>query len=505
MLDTKNQKKNYTFALALIVILAFILRCYRANVADLYADEAFSYFISLTGIKNILNAIHSYDSHPPAFYFFLYYWTKLGNSTLFLRIPGIILGSLSIVGVYLLGKELINKETGLIVAFMTAVSVSHVYMCREIRMYVYLSFFVIFGFYFFVKLFDKGQESRVKSQASPSTALPLYRFTAYLYWILYTICMVASWYLHYFGIIVAISQNIIVLLFWKRINIKYWIFSQAAIVTCYLPWFSYFFIHVFERGLAGEILYYTWYNKIMLLLLKSFTSTYIIYPKSPLFSFFVLAAILISMFFSIVAYCQKNRFFLAVIFIGFFTQLVFCLFNFFQKTEGIFSYRYFFYILPFYFFIVAGAFMAENKSKKYLMGFIILLFLIFNLNGLHNMYYVKEYTAQRWREAANNVRQYYKEKDCIIVQGRYQSFAFNYCFKRKHKEYYLFGNELEKLKNISQKHQRIWLVMSYVWQDDPKCKVYNWLLKNRKLKLSAKYGNVIQPEYDVYLMLFERK
>ena len=520
-----ENKKDYTFLLILIVILAFILRYYKADTASLWADDAFSYYLSLQNITGILKYLYTFDAHPPLFYFFLHFWVKLGQNPLFLRMPGIIIGSLSIFGVYLLCKELLNKKFAIIAAFFTALSVSHVYMCREIRMYPYLSFFIIFAFYFFTKLFARGQASELRfdgtnrncetcplsesaggglAHEQTITALPPYRSTPYIYWILYTLCMVISWYLHYFGIIAMISQNIIVLLFRKKINIKYWLYSQIAVLICYAPWFKYLFYQLFSSRGPTEA-GFTW-KHIFLMFDYFFTSIFISYPakNAQVFIYAIFALCVIILIFSLINN-HKNKFFIAVSFFGFYTQFVILYAKSILTQNSMFQLRYFYYILPLYFMIIIGSFLNKEKFKPLMAAVIIPLFLFFNFMGLYNYYNVKEFTIQRWDEGARYMEQYYDKNDGIIVQNLFQTFPFNYYFKPKHKEYYVTKDSASRQLSVAmEKHKRIWLVKSFAYYEDPNNVVERCLLNDYKFVRGARFSNYIQPDADITVALFEK-
>jgi len=522
-LKEKNGKKNYIFLLVLILILAFILRYYKANAVNIWVDDAFSYFLSLESVSRILKTLYYTDAHPPLSYFFFHFWVKLGQNLLFLRFPGILMGTLSIIGVYLLGKELISEKAGIIAAFMTAVSAAHIFMCWQIRMYPYLSFFIIFAFYFFTKLFARGRASELRFDGTNrnSETCPLsesasgglahkhssneQRATSNgIYWLLYTLFMVISWYLHYFAIFITIAHNIIVILFYRRINIKYWIYSQLAIVICYLPWFKYLFFQLFTNRGPQETAF-SWH---FILMVYMFFTTHIIYIPGKYYYYFSVPMCSLLVLLSVMAVInnRKDRFMLAVVFIGFYAQFFMLYFKSLLTAQSVFQERYFQYILPLYFLTIIASFVNKEKIKTFLATIVILCFLIFNASALYNMYYVKSFGIQRWTEATDYIKKDYRNTDGIIIQSSYQAFPFNYYFTNCHKEYYVPGRDTKKLKYILKNHKRVWMIMSFAWQDDPNNDATKWLAANCKTIQTIRFKSFLENESaDIIIWLFERK
>lgn len=225
---------------------------------------------------------------------------------------------------------------------------------------------------------------------------------------------------------------------------------------------------------------------------------------TPVFFWLIFAAILLILTLSIVNN-YENKFFLAVAFIGFFTPIVILFFKSLLTANSAFQERYFHYILPLYFIIVVSSFLNRKNLKIFTAAVVLIFFLSFNATALYNMYYVKGFSSQRWSEAASYLSQHYKSGDGIIVQSGFQAFAFRYYFREKHKEYYLTGNQLRALKEITGKHKRIWMVTSYAWQEDPQGMALQWFYKNWEFERFALFRNFIQSDADVTVILFSKK
>ena len=78
----------------LVLLLAFLLRLWKASGTFLNLDEAMHF---LAANKSSLAEAHQTSltlAHPPLLILFLHVWRKLGTSELFLRLPSVIAGTI---------------------------------------------------------------------------------------------------------------------------------------------------------------------------------------------------------------------------------------------------------------------------------------------------------------------------------------------------------------------------------------------------------------------------
>src|SRR3989344_8853773 len=115
--------------LALITFFAFILRLIGSN-QSFWLDEGASISIAQLPLANILSAAGS-DFHPPLFYLLLHFWLPLADKSEWLiRLPNIVLGSLTIPAFYFLLKAFFSKDKNnlpLIASFLFAINPLHIY------------------------------------------------------------------------------------------------------------------------------------------------------------------------------------------------------------------------------------------------------------------------------------------------------------------------------------------------------------------------------------------
>lgn len=152
----------------IIILLAGFLRLYKLDKfpIGLNADEAAigynAYSLILTG-KDEHGAtwpIHfkSFADYKPGGYFYLVLPLVkiLGLNEWAVRLPSALLGVLSVLGVFLLVKELFNEEKlALISALFLAISPWHIHFSRGGWETNVASTFILFGLYFFLKALKK--------------------------------------------------------------------------------------------------------------------------------------------------------------------------------------------------------------------------------------------------------------------------------------------------------------------------------------------------------------
>lgn len=136
----------------IILILALGLRLIGIN-QSLWLDEAISANVAKMPIGDIVKNFSLGDFHPPLYYWFLELWTKIGGSNVvWLRFSSILFSLVTIYFVYLIGKKIKNKNTGLLTALILTVNPLFVYYSQELRMYSMATMWLIIGFYYFVKI-----------------------------------------------------------------------------------------------------------------------------------------------------------------------------------------------------------------------------------------------------------------------------------------------------------------------------------------------------------------
>lgn len=172
-----RQNHRDSIVLCLILVAATVLRLVRLGYQSEWNDEAISAVIAGGTTQQILtNQFRSL--HPPGYYLLLHFWRILfGDTDFALRLPSALMGIASVVSMYLLGRSLFKKETGLWAAAMTALMPFHLFYSQEMRMYSQL--FLL-------------------SSLAMLCQVRLWRNRRSFWWLLYLFVSLLGLYTHYF-------------------------------------------------------------------------------------------------------------------------------------------------------------------------------------------------------------------------------------------------------------------------------------------------------------------
>src|SRR5215217_3352233 len=236
-----RQQMLVPFMLLAILLVALLLRVFQLDAESLWLDEATSVYRGNHDFVQILG-MSIPDRTPPLYLLLLHYWMQLfGDSEFSLRLPSVFFGVFSVAMLYKVGTLLINKRTGLMSAFIMAISAYQIYYSQEARAYTMTILLALISFYFFLKLFE-GKD----------------------YWTLagYVISSTTLMYAHYYGLFLVLVQALFVLGFYAlrrhpnnaTTTFGTWGLAAGAIVVLYIPGFfylAYTLIHP-NRPVAGQ-------------------------------------------------------------------------------------------------------------------------------------------------------------------------------------------------------------------------------------------------------------
>jgi mannosyltransferase len=183
----KYIEENYL--IFLIVLLGAILRIYNLSGESVWLDEAVTSQVSELGIWELVQwMINENDNNPPLYYMLMHFWVSVfGDSEFSLRLPSVIIGTGSVLMIYLMGKLVFNRTTALIAALILAVSVFHIEYSQEARSYSLLAFLTLCSFYFFFRTLSGSKA---------------------LYAVAYVLSSVLLMYSHFYGVFILVAQNI---------------------------------------------------------------------------------------------------------------------------------------------------------------------------------------------------------------------------------------------------------------------------------------------------------
>ncbi len=139
------------------LILTFVfglgLRLVLLN-QSFWLDEAASIEIASRSFQQFFSQLR-FDFHPPLFYLLLKLWLPFaGRSEWLIRMPFVILSSLSIIAIYFLAKHFTRTKDSripLVAAIFLAVNPLHIYYSQELRMYGINTLFTIISWIFLLR------------------------------------------------------------------------------------------------------------------------------------------------------------------------------------------------------------------------------------------------------------------------------------------------------------------------------------------------------------------
>lgn len=212
-----------TAYLALILLLAFLLRAYGLGVQSFWHDEGLSVTIAQASWGEILRGGGEY--HPPLYHLLLGAWTRLaGAGELSARYLSLICGVVTVALGAQLTTLLLGQRAGVLAALFLAVSPIEVWYSQEARMYALLGVLTLGSSLCLLRLvYGKGGRGL---------------------WAAYALLNIAAIYAHYYGALVLAAQALWVLVHIARGRgwrfARAWAMAQVGLGVALLPWLPYF-------------------------------------------------------------------------------------------------------------------------------------------------------------------------------------------------------------------------------------------------------------------------
>jgi mannosyltransferase len=140
-------------ALAGAVVLGAALRFTMLDARGWWRDEAVTVQLLRLPFVELLRAIPDSEGSPPFYYTVAWGWTRLfGDSEVGLRSLSALIGTVTVVVVYLAGRELVSDRAGVAAAYLTAASPLLVWHAQDGRSYALLVLLGGLSFLFFLRL-----------------------------------------------------------------------------------------------------------------------------------------------------------------------------------------------------------------------------------------------------------------------------------------------------------------------------------------------------------------
>lgn len=153
LIEFMKRIKNWiasNYLIIIILIIASAMRLFHLEYQSVWLDEIASITEANPAVSwsDLEITIVTSDPHPQLYFILLKSLFIIFGYTIFVaRIFSAIVGVLGVFSIYLLGKEVMNKNVGLISAFLLAINAFHLNYSQEVRMYSLLFLFTVLSFY----------------------------------------------------------------------------------------------------------------------------------------------------------------------------------------------------------------------------------------------------------------------------------------------------------------------------------------------------------------------
>ncbi|MGE5139656.1 MAG: glycosyltransferase family 39 protein, partial [Rudaea sp.] len=215
----------------LATALAFALRLYRLNDANIWWDEGWTIWLSRQDLAAIALRTAS-DEHPPLHYWLMHFWTGAAGTDAFAgRFFSLFFGVLMVALVYRIGRLIGGPWLGTMAAILLALSRFSIWWSQDIKNYTLSGFFALASMWFVLRLLNA----------------PLARWRDRGLWIGYVLSITLALYSHYLAALIFLADNLLMLIVLLRewlarrspiTLLLRWSAAQVAVLALFAPWMA---------------------------------------------------------------------------------------------------------------------------------------------------------------------------------------------------------------------------------------------------------------------------
>lgn len=229
LVDRIFSLKKSTVYLMLIVVFGFVFRALYALRARFYADE----MVHGTHTIGFISSGRLQIMDQAAIWFWLNDLAMkiFGVNVFGMRFIAILLGTLTIIVVYLLGKEIFSKRVGIMASLITSLSLYQLEMTNS-GADVGMSFFAMLSLYFFI-LFSKNKNKRY----------------FYLIWVSIAIAVMTKPIAAVFFIVLFLCSLFYHFRKQKSVKLKEYIYLAVLMALIFLPVFAFNYLLYQDKGI----------------------------------------------------------------------------------------------------------------------------------------------------------------------------------------------------------------------------------------------------------------
>jgi hypothetical protein len=193
--DSRGRRWRTGLLLVGLMAVGVALRTFADR--SLWLDEATSWYQAKLPFEVMIEDLRTSDVHPPLFHSLLALSVRLfGDSEVALRLPSLIAGTALIPMLFVTGRALYDRRTGLIAAVLGTIAPVIVWYSQEARMYALL---MLFGVIAVWALHGAAVRGRAR------------------FWPLYAVACAAMIWSQYFAVLlVCVLQLALIVVLWRR-------------------------------------------------------------------------------------------------------------------------------------------------------------------------------------------------------------------------------------------------------------------------------------------------
>lgn len=203
--------------LGFIIVAGSIIRLTGLNRQGLWFDEIDVVVRAQRPLGEILDTFTATGENGPVYNLFLWFWVRIaGISEIAVRFPSAIAGALAIPLIYLLGRRVAGRTSGLVAAGLLAVNPYHVWYSQEAKMYAFVVVLAILSSLALVEALNRN---------------------TWTHWIAYIAVTTLMFYTHVTTVLVFVAQVLFVIATfgsWKH-RWRRWLVAVAALTLPYVP------------------------------------------------------------------------------------------------------------------------------------------------------------------------------------------------------------------------------------------------------------------------------
>jgi mannosyltransferase len=151
-----SRRSSALWILGGLTALGVAVRFASLGVQSYHHDEVITALRVLPGsFEEMLHAVKVSESNPPLYYVLGWGWAKaFGTGEVGLRSLSALFGAATVPVGYLIGRQLVSRRAGLVLAALIAVNPMLIWYSQEARSYALLVFFGALALFFFVRALD---------------------------------------------------------------------------------------------------------------------------------------------------------------------------------------------------------------------------------------------------------------------------------------------------------------------------------------------------------------